>query len=376
MAEASARRVLLIDDDEDEFLLAQGLFQQMRSPFALEWEKSYDAGLAAALGGGFDCCLVDYQLGPRTGVELIREAQERGATAPLILLTGHSEGELDVEALRVGAADYVSKQNLQPPVLERSILYALARADALRARGQLRDAESSRESLQQIMGIVGHDLRSPLAAAHAMVSTILRAPDVPEKIRDKLVRVLKSCQRMDRITRDLTDYTQTRIGRGLSVTPRDANIHEVCEQVLQDAASAYPDRAIEYDSDGSPLGTWDPNRLAQAVQNLLLNALKYGDPASPVRLTWHREPPGGTRSELVVSVHNRGEPIPAELLPQVFEPFRRGRAPDGGSSMGLGLFIVRQIALAHGGQISVTSSSEAGTTFTLRLPGVARTRTA
>ncbi|MGQ0508020.1 MAG: sensor histidine kinase, partial [Myxococcaceae bacterium] len=112
---------------------------------------------------------------------------------------------------------------------------------------------------------------------------------------------------------------------------------------------------------------WDADRLAQVVANLVLNAVKYGDRDHPIHVrAWDEE------GEQMMTVHNRGEPIPPSLLPHVFEPFRRGafrqNAERRGGGMGLGLYIVRETVRAHGGSIQVISSEHEGTRFTVRLP--------
>src|SRR5260370_20882818 len=124
-------KVLLVEDDEDDFVLAQDLFSEMPGQrFALDWERSFDAGLKAMTLNQHDVCLVDYRLGARNGVDLLRAAIEGGCQSPIILLTGAGEHEVDVEAMQAGAADYLVKAQLQSNSLERSIRYALQRKRA------------------------------------------------------------------------------------------------------------------------------------------------------------------------------------------------------------------------------------------------------
>src|SRR6185369_11152064 len=121
-----------------------------------------------------------------------------------------------------------------------------------------------------------------------------------------------------------------------------------------------PTRQIVYEAEGTPLGEWDEGRLEQVVQNLLGNALKFSPPASSVTLRWSRTDDDSQASDLVLSVHNQGPPIPADLLPHVFEPFRSGQQKPSSEreSMGLGLYIVREIVRAHGGTVEVESDAE------------------
>jgi two-component system cell cycle sensor histidine kinase/response regulator CckA len=136
-----ALKVLLVEDDEDDYILTRGLFNEMAPQrFEIEWVKNYQAGLAGMIANQHDVCLVDYRLGARNGVELLRDALERGCSAPVILLTGQGEHEIDIEAMKAGAADYLVKGRLDAGLLERSIRYAIERkrAAAVAAADQAR----------------------------------------------------------------------------------------------------------------------------------------------------------------------------------------------------------------------------------------------
>src|SRR5581483_3021429 len=121
-------RVLLVEDDEDDYILTRGLFADMRGcRFQLDWVRSFELGLTAMARNQHDICLLDYRLGAKNGIELLKEALERGCQAPIILLTGLGEHEVDVEAMKAGAADYLVKTGLRADLLERSVRYALER---------------------------------------------------------------------------------------------------------------------------------------------------------------------------------------------------------------------------------------------------------
>ena len=219
----------------------------------------------------------------------------------------------------------------------------------------------------QIIGILGHDLRNPLSSISIGSSLLLKKEGIPEGVRKAAMRMHNAAERMNHMIRDLLDFSQARFHDTLPMTPAPANIHGVCRAVVEELEIAHPDRTIELALSGNGQGTWDENRLAQVVSNLVGNALRYGDPSQPVRLTVE-----DADQSVMLRVINQGPPIPAEVLPAIFEPFRRGA--DGADAvarqdgLGLGLYIVKQIAVAHGGTISVESSAEAGTTFTVRLP--------
>jgi PAS domain S-box-containing protein len=229
-------------------------------------------------------------------------------------------------------------------------------------------AEKAEKYQRDLLAILGHDLRNGLSVIlTAAELNRLQAKD--EKIRRRAEQVMSSARRMRQIIHSTIDYTHAQRG-GLHVSVRaGVDFHAVCERVLQEFRVLQPERRLVYESEGNPVGTWDEGRLEQVVQNLVGNALKYGAPGSPVTVRWRREG-DPLEGDLVASVHNEGRPIDPDLLPHVFEPFRAGEqdASSERGSMGLGLFIVREIVRAHGGEVSATSDAEHGTTFAVRLP--------
>jgi signal transduction histidine kinase len=365
-------RVLLVDDDEDELVLTRALLQQIRTRrVSLDWASTYEAGLERIGRAEHHLYLIDYRLGPRDGLELVREALARGCSRPIVLLTGHGEADIDLEALRAGAADYLNKGDLTPALLERSLLYALERMHATDARAQLEVARFNEEFQKQVLAIVGHDLRNPLSAMFIALKTIERGADLTERYRATVGRALSSCRRMERIISDLTDYTELRVGRGLVLHRVATSIDTVCAELLDEMSRAFPGRVVHYLGRGSPEGHWDAPRVAQLLGNLLSNAFKYSPEDAPVELRWWREPARLTvEDDLLVQVHNGGEAIPPTLMARIFEPFKpveqqQTRQP---RSLGLGLFIVKQIVDAHDGNIEVVSTPQAGTRITVRLP--------
>ncbi len=221
---------------------------------------------------------------------------------------------------------------------------------------------------RDLIAILGHDLRN-------CVSVVMTAGEVSrmrageEEARRRATQIVNTAKRMRAILHGVIDYTYAqREGVPIAVSP-DADVHRACERVLAEFRVLHPGRQIDYQAEGRPVGEWDEARLEQVIQNLLGNALKHGAPDGPVALRWHREGDSG-EGDLVLSVHNQGPPIAPDLLPHVFEPFRSGAGHGGnpGGSMGLGLFIVREIVRAHGGGIVAESTAGEGTTFTVRLP--------
>ncbi|MFL5346416.1 MAG: GAF domain-containing protein [Hyalangium sp.] len=232
---------------------------------------------------------------------------------------------------------------------------------------QLLDKEELRhrtEFEQQLIGIVSHDLRNPLGAI-AMAAGLLEAsPGLGERQLKAAHRIVSSCERATRLIRDFLDFTQARLGNGIPLQRRPMNLHDVTRHVVDEVLQVHPERQVQVETSGEGHGEWDPDRIAQVLTNLVGNALAYSPPGTPVRVRTDSAP-----GFALLEVHNQGTPIPAEMLPRLFEPLTRGEPTHGtrSRSIGLGLYIVREIIRGHGGSVHV-ASTESGTTFTVRLP--------
>jgi signal transduction histidine kinase len=176
-------------------------------------------------------------------------------------------------------------------------------------------------------------------------------------------RIASSAGRMASLIQDVLDFARARQGLGMSLRREPTDVAAICRTAVQEFGWIRPDAPPTLSVEGETEAPVDRTRLAQALSNLLANALQHGG-AAPVSVSVR-----GESRHVVCEVHNGGAPIPPEVLPHLFEPFRRGpRAADPGGSLGLGLFIVHEIVRGHGGAVEVESTAEAGTTFTLRLP--------
>ena len=166
---------------------------------------------------------------------------------------------------------------------------------------------------------------------------------------------------------DLLDLTRARLAGAIPITRGRTDLQQVCEERDAGGSDGHPDAVLRLETSGNLVGDWDADRLAQVVSNLLGNAIQHGG-GTPVTVTARED-----GDAVTLAVHNGGAPIPPEAMPLIFEPLARGQAENthGLDSIGLGLFIARAIVSAHGGDIHVSSSSEDGTTFTVRLPKAA-----
>ncbi|WP_257449184.1 PAS domain S-box protein [Archangium lipolyticum] len=225
------------------------------------------------------------------------------------------------------------------------------------------EAQEAARVREDVVAIVSHDLRNPLNAITLSATTLLKREDVDERTAKAIRRIYAAADRASGMIRDLLDFTQARVG-GIPIHRRPLDFHAHVHHVVDEVQGAHPERHIDFHARGDGQGEWDEGRLAQVVTNLVGNALQHSPASTPVRVSTWSEGPG-----VCLEVHNEGAPIPAELIPTLFEPYRQGpEAGAGRGSLGLGLFITRQIVLGHGGTLEVRSSENDGTTFTVRLP--------
>lgn len=239
--------------------------------------------------------------------------------------------------------------------------------------GTVQDVTALRLRLQfeqQLVGIVSHDLRNPISAM-IMGAQILRERVTADSgLAPTIGRILSSGERATRLIRDLLDFTQATTGHGIPVYRRPADLHLVCGHCVDEIGVNHPRRRIEHVTSGSGEGSWDPDRMGQVVGNLMRNALTYSPPDSPITVRSLGEvdlEPDRVRIE--VHNENLAGPIPPEVRASLFQPYRRGAGKhEPERSIGLGLFIVCQIVVAHGGSVEIHSTEQDGTTFRVELP--------
>lgn len=212
---------------------------------------------------------------------------------------------------------------------------------------------------EQMIGIVSHDLRSPLSAIK-MAAGLLAMRGMDPKQTRILGHITDSAARAQRLVGDLLDFTLAQVGRGIAVSVLPVDLHALVEGSLEELRMVFPGRALVHVRVGDGPFEADADRFFQLLGNLVANAMAYGAEDGCVTVTTRFEP-----QAVVLQIHNFGVPIPEHLLGNLFEPMIRGSHDNAElRSVGLGLFIVREIVRAHGGQVVASSSQSAGTTFT------------
>lgn len=246
-----------------------------------------------------------------------------------------------------------SRKSLEALVAETTRLHADAKDRALFA--------------EQMIGIVSHDLRNPMSSIQMGAHLLTQSDPSPSQQR-VLTRIQRSAERATRLIADLLDFTQARVGKGLAIAPEGVDLHAVAAETVDELGAVYPGRLLRHSRFGEGVCHADPNRLEQMIGNLVSNAMAYGSAEKAVTVTSTVDV-----ASYSIAVHNEGAPIAPDMQAQLFQPLTRGtQTMSPARSVGLGLFIVSEIAKAHQGQAYVESTLERGTTFRVVCPRTPR----
>lgn len=228
--------------------------------------------------------------------------------------------------------------------------------------------EAVQASRNVFLGILGHDLRTPLGAIMLGADALLRTDDLSARATKITSRIYTSVKRASRIVGDLLDFTRSQLGPGLPVSKTESDVVPALERVVEELRMVNPNATILLESPVSAIGLYDATRLEQVFSNLIGNAVQHGDPQGAITVALV-----STDDTLRFTVHNTGAVIPEDVLGSIFNPLDRyspesptDKGPH--ASLGLGLFIASEIVSAHQGHVDVTSSAEAGTVFAVEIP--------
>jgi signal transduction histidine kinase len=217
------------------------------------------------------------------------------------------------------------------------------------------------QSRNLLLGMLSHDMRNPLQTVQ-MTARHLGHLNAGAQVSAAAGRLIRSGAHLQALLDDLVDFNRTNLGLGINIVPSPVDLGTICAEELEQLGVAYPDNQLQLNVEGDCQGSWDGRRVRQLLGNLITNAIHHGAPDLPVRVAVV-----GEKTDVRIEVSNSGPAIDRETLTQLFAPLKRGTANGPHQGMGLGLYIVREIAKGHGGDAEARSD-ERETVFTVRLP--------
>jgi signal transduction histidine kinase len=314
----------------------------------------------------------DYQRAGKSRGEQALSSEDTGAHehGVLRLLLSFALVELvsEFRALRASVLHLWSRES-GAVVAEPSELIRFNEAiDQILAESVHRYAAEMERSRELLLAILGHDLRNPLSSIRMSAEVLARTSLTPRQ-NELTAGIIRASERMRKMIHDLLDFTRSRLGAKLIAASEPCDLAAVCRNIADETRSGHPDRRITVKSSGDCIGSWDCERMAQLVSNLVGNAVQHGHQNTPVTITIA----GDDAGSVTLTVENQGVVISADRRLSMFHPLHHDRqaANSRSESLGLGLYIAKEIALAHGGNIQLARSDQTGTVFEVRLPRVA-----
>ena len=356
-------RVLVLEDDEDDFALLQREINRIGWAQITTRVQARDELLRAIAERQYDLVISDWSMPGFDALGALTILQEHQIDLPFIIVSGTIGEEAAVRALKSGASDFVAKGNLQR--LGPAILRELREARTRRERGDALEALRLAVKVRDdFLSIAGHELRTPLTTLRLQVQGILRSHrsnEPVEHMAERLLLVERSTQRLHALVDRMLDINQV-AEQGVSLQRTDTDLSRIAREAAARFVDSVSGVQIEIDAPSPVVGSWDEMRLETLVTNLIANGLKYGE-GRPVKVTV-----SGASGEATLTVQDQGIGIAPEDQKRIFERFGRAVSDRRYGGFGIGLWLVREIAQAHGGRVDLTSAAGSGSTFVVHLP--------
>jgi two-component system, sensor histidine kinase and response regulator len=354
-------KVLAVDDIEENLVALAALLN--RPALQLIRARSGTEALEALLAHDFALALLDVQMPGMDGFELaeLMRGSERTKHVPIIFLTAGApdRGRL-FQGYDAGAVDFLFKP-LDPFLLAAKVdVFVELHRQKRQLASQLEQIQQAQRMSDLFIGVLGHDLRNPLSSIVSGAALLELKAENPDETRKKARMITNASRRMERLIQQLLDFALARVKGAIPIEPRELDLAKIARQVVAELGghSALP---IDLEVHGDSSGFWDADRMMQVISNLVGNAVEHGEHGSPVRVSID----GSAPDQVTIDVQNHGS-IPRETMAALFSPFKpRGQKSRG---LGLGLYIVDQVVLAHGGRVAVSAPVPGQTVFSVRLP--------
>ncbi len=373
---AAIWRVLLVEDDPEDYMLTRELLAESRAArVMLDWVPAPAPALEKLGREAFDAMLLDYRLGEDDGLALLRKVKAERPRLPVILLTGVGDRDVDLEAMRLGAADYLVKGRIDATLLERTIRYAIAQGEAvdkiarlnaeLEARVRERTAalEYANRELEAFAFSVSHDLRAPLRVVEG-IGRVLQE-DFGERLGDEGLAHLGRIVRAGRTMSAMIE-AMLRLSQASWTPPRVARVDlsALAVEIIDSLKAVEPARAVETRIEPGLQADGDPFLLRTVLENLLGNAWKFSARATPARIEFGAE---AAENGPVYFVRDNGAGFDMAYADRLFGLFQRLHAQDAFPGNGAGLAIVERIIHRHGGRVWGEGAPGQGAVFRFTL---------
>lgn len=370
---ADTIRILLIDDDQDDYLIIRSLLARIpHSPFRLEWESNAIEGIRIINEKRHDVYLIDYRLGAHDGLEVLNEFDLVQRPEPFIILTGAGDERVEREAMRIGVADYLVKSSLDSELLSRVIRYSLQRKQSEGQRvQQLIEVNRSKD---EFIALASHQLRTPATAVKQYVGMILEgfAGDITPDQERFLRSAYESNERQIQVVNDILRVAKLDLKK-ISLKCSPVDMGELMQSILHDSASLFRNReqSLKYTMPEQTVKAMvDTEYVRMALGNIVDNASKYTPQGKTIMVSVD----AADDNQTLISIRDEGVGIADDDLDKLFKKFSRIDNPlsvkVGGT--GLGLYWSNEIVQLHKGRIDVHSEHGNGTTFEVYLPQVSQ----
>lgn len=376
-------KVLLVEDDEDDYVFIRELLSEVPDvKYILEWAPTYEKAMEKMACTESQVCLIDYRLGPHDGLEILQNAKERGYRAPVILVTGREEYQVDLKAMRSGATDYLIKSQITGPLLHRSIRYAMERWQSeqalLRAyeemerRVEERTAElaaanaalkRNADEVKLFAYSICHDLKNPVFAVHGFVQRLVeRGKDsLDEKAKEYCTHILGASEQILRLIEKIYTFVSA---KETPIVVEKIFLGDVLALIREEFEAQFDLRRVTWkEPDDVPEVFADRLSLVRILRNLVENALKYGgEGLTEIRVNYNDD-----GNYHIISVSDNGAGLQGSDPEKIFALFSRSKQSRGIQGAGLGLAIVKELARQHKGEVWAEPEQGKGATFYVSL---------